>query len=120
MGLELSLLPELNKDSGFSHNIISLHRDIELFDSILKIENIKGIPCSDLGFYSHMSYDEKKGDYCYGITKESPYGGIIKSLYSHELKSAIDVINIKDWQNKAVFDYIKNFPSDIKIYLFWH
>lgn len=125
MGLDLTLLPAYNLWEDFSHDVLSMDRDPELLEKISNLENIKGVPVKEGGINSHQGIDQtgKWENPCYSKTELTPYGNRIKSLLASELQDLFDSYNsehVFGHRNKAVFNYIKELPKNLPIYLYWH
>lgn len=117
MGLDLRLLPENYTSSNFSHTMISLDRDYELYDKIIDLVNKSGFPVQD-GFNSYMSYDSELGGHVYGLTIQDDYGEKLKGVYAKDLKEVfcIDLSPV----NSAAKSYLSQLDGNNKVYLYWH
>lgn len=123
MGLDLTLMPrayeETNPQANFSHDLISLSRDPELFDKILRKEKFHGVPAPD-GFNSFRSRSDKFEDPHYGETTQTHYGQRMMSVKASHLKTVFSRHINESWRNKAVESYISRLPDNLPVYLFWH
>lgn len=120
MGLDLRILPKFSENADFSHDLIELHRDSDLFDIIAKLENEKGRDVPRKGIYSFSGKDNKIEGACYGVTIKTPYGDIIKGVLAKELKAGISNYKTNSWKNKAFIAFLKEVPDELEIYLYWH
>ena len=124
MGVDLTLLPfevneEVEKTVCFSHSVLGVDRDRELFKKITELEEKKGIAVP-FNFYSYLSSDGKYEEPHYGITTETPYGTPLNYLRVKDLLEFKAAIYSFDKRTKAVWAYLKQLPPKTKIALYWH
>lgn len=120
MGLDLRILPQYSNQSDFSHDVIGLHRDYDLFEIINNLENEKGVKAPNTGIGSFCGTSKKIEGSCYGDTIDTPYGERICSVMSKDLKDALSNYNTESWKNKAFLAFINELPNDLMIWLYWH
>lgn len=110
MSIDLTLLP-FDCDSellSFSHNVLQLNRDYDLFGKIDKLPQLE-VPNN---FSSYLSRDEEYEEPHYGNTTETPYGNKLQYTTAGELKKC----NI----NGPAGAYINALPDQNKVALYWH
>ena len=118
MGVDLRLLPMRYDTLALS--MLEMDRDNDLFDIIAETELKDGIVVDDKGIQSN-SATLKNGDTGYGTTIKTPYGNKMKSLTAGQLSKCFASYKADiSRENKAVIAYIKAYPKDKKVYLFWH
>ena len=109
MGIDLNLLPMMQGiSSNFSHEIISLDRNYELFD---RIRAIPSLPISDGFACHHASFCHDDVDEGYGDVVEDYYGTRLRYTLAVELKK----VNIPG--PPGAFVHALN--DDVPIVLFW-
>ena len=119
MGLDLRLLPQYNERADFSHDILSLSRDGEMFNIISEVEKENGKEIPRNGIYTFLATG-KDGESKYGKTYESPYGDIINSVQCKNLKEALKDFMPKHWKNKAIKSFINELPDNLEVWIYWH
>ena len=120
MGLDLRILPQYDRDANFSHDLIDLHRDYNLFSLISNLESEKGREVPKEGIYSFIGEREEIEGTCYGTTVETPYGDMMKGVLSKDLKDVLSNYKTEDWKNKAFIAFLNELPDDLEIWLYWH
>lgn len=108
MGLDLSLLPvdHYTPEWGYSHSILQVPRDSDLFQRI----HIKGIAVPrDFSTYMGPLGNGERG---YGNTQVTPYGEPLELVKASDLKPL--------GFSGPVGDYLQALPDDKLIALFWH
>lgn len=109
MGIDLYLLPfdcDLPQIS-FSHTILKVPRDYEMFDRINKCEQ-HPVPKD---FTSFVSRDEEYEESHYGTTTEDSYGARVMYILAGDLKTV--------GLESPIRDYINALPDETKVALFW-
>lgn len=116
MGVDLTLMPLLSKDTWCSHDLIRLNRRRELWDPVAALPQWpipKALSC-------HQARDPKTGETCYGDAETTPYGDRMTYTTAGDLFTLGDHEGVQDnWQNKAVWAYLANMPPDWPIVLYW-
>ena len=109
MGIDLNLLPmRQGIRSNFSHEIINMDRNYELFD---RIRAIPSLPISD-GFACHQaSFDYYNVDEGYGDVVKDCYGTRLRYTLAGELKK----VNIPGPPGA----FVDALNDDVPIVLFW-
>jgi len=120
MGLDLTILPQHTQGADFSHDIISLHRDSDLFDIIMELEKTNGREVTRNGINSFISREEDTDKVCYGKTTETPYGEIIKGVQAYKLKKVLKEYKTDSWKNKAFITFLNELPDELEIWLYWN
>lgn len=120
MGMDLRILPQYSQNANFSHDIIDLHRDYELFVRIDKLESEKGKEVLTKGIQSFTGRCKEFEEYCYGKTIKTPYGNIMKGVLAGELKEVLADYKTESWKNKAFIAFLNELPDDLEIWLYWH
>lgn len=119
MGIDLTLLPYdcQHYDLFYSHTILSLDRDYDLFDEIKEIE---AYPQMELfsHFMSKVPDGNKKGEYCYGADNTDAYGEQLQFVFARDLIK-LDNKNLSN-KNTAVMAYLRMLPGDQRVALYWH
>jgi hypothetical protein len=125
MGVDLTILPtrgnlcETNS-ACFSHNLLWLDRDRDLWESIHTLADQIGRPVPE-GFASYLGKSES-GDHCYGeMDCNDAYGEPLKAVRANDLG------NMKEFRsedrsdvNYAVGMYLRALPPDWVCVLYWH
>lgn len=121
MGLDLKLLPQwrVSPVCDFSHDVIWMARDGELFDLIEKVEREVGVAVDKVGIYSYVA-TLPNGESGYGRTVETPYGKRMKSVTAKQLKDSLVDYVADDWKNEAGIAYVNALPDDLLIWLYWN
>lgn len=110
MGIDLTLLPfDCDHEYlSFSHNVLQLPRDYNLFDKI-RATTQNEVP---EGFTSYVSRDDAYEETHYGKTTEDPYGEKVRYTTAGELKKC------------GIYGpsgaYVNELPDENKVALFWH
>ena len=116
MGVDLTLLPLLNKDFWAAHDMLQLNRRSELwpeFRGMKKSPIPKPLSC-------HLASGED-GESRYGELEDDPYGDRLAWVTVRDLLPLREHEAIKDdWQNRAVWAYLAEMPEDWQIVLYWH
>ena len=130
MGIDLSILPQYSENADFSHDVIQLHRDYELFEVFETLQNARGRTIGkDSYIWSFLGRDEEGEfeEYCYGKLRDNPYGNPLVNVLASDLKKALkesDYLKKNplglSWKNRAAIAYINELPDDLPIWLFWH
>jgi hypothetical protein len=120
MGLDLRILPQFYKDAEFSLDLIDLHRESDLFELIMNLEDEKGKEVLQQGINSFVGKDEKFEEYCYGTTIKTPYGNVIKGVLAGDLKVILADYKTNSWKNKAFIAFLNELPNDLQIWLYWY
>lgn len=120
MGVDLKLLPIDYDDGswGFSHSIIRVERDYELFDQIRDLPKQGHPPENFTSYLSTIPSGSMRGESCYGPTKQDCYGC---NLYCVR---AGDFANIRlrrgtSKQVRAVLAYVRALDPDTRIVPYW-
>lgn len=116
MGVDLTLLPLLNKDFWASHQVVQLERRRELWDPIIELPQ-RDVP-KPLSCYLALLPNGERG---YGVLTEDPYGGSLKWTTPEDLLKLRNREEVQDnWQNRAVWAWLAELPLDWPIVLYWH
>lgn len=115
MGLDLRLLVFYDEILDFSQDILSLNRRLKLFEKIIELEQRKGKKVSE----KFRSFLGKNG---YGKTIKTGTGSPLNYVLVEDLLECFDenAEYIKDWKNKAIWNYLKECPKNWKISLYWY
>lgn len=111
MGMDLKLLPyyvNFDNRAAFSHEIIMVNRDSDLFDRINNIPQQEVEP----DFTSYLSYDDQYEEAHYGLSVKDAYGDNLKFCRAGDLKKC-DI-------GGAAGAYVNALVDNHKIALFWH
>lgn len=115
MGVDLTLMPLIGQDFWVSHDMLSLNRRSALWPEINKLQQ-QEIP-RPITCFRAIGED---GEACYGERDDDPYGATLKWTTPRELLTLKDHEAITDdWQNRAVWAYLKQMPPDWPIVLYW-
>ena len=109
MGVDLKLLPfdcDLEMLS-FSHTVLNVRRNYELFERIRALPSIR----APKQFTSYLSRDADYEEPHYGVTTEDPYGDPVRCVLAGDLKT----IGIPG----PTGAYIDALDDDNKVALFW-
>ena len=120
MGLDLRVLPQYAEGADFSHDIIGLHRDSDMFDIIFKLEDEKGKEVPRKGITTFTGNDESFEGTCYGKVVTTPYGECMKGVLVKELKEVISDYKTDSWKNKGFIAFLNELPDNLELWLFWH
>ena len=116
MGVDLTLLPLLQRDFWVSHDIIRINQRSELWDAINKLPS-HPVP-GRLGCYFAQT---PEGEVGYGDVTEDCYGDPLRWVTPADLLTLSDHELVRDnWQNCAVWAYLAEMPKDWPIVLWWH
>lgn len=111
MGLDLKLLPFDADFDGlhFSHTILNVHRDRDLWACVKQTEQFP-VPDDFTSFLcgKQDEYEEKH----YGNTVETPYGERLTYTAAKNLKGIA-------FEPDAVAAYINALDDDVKVALYW-
>lgn len=114
MGVDVTFLPIEHESENlcYSHTLLPLERRYDLQDEIRKLGP------RELGrkISSYVGRN-KDGEICYGDTDSDCYGEALTYLTAGELL-LVDKATV-EYQNKAVWAYLKELPSDAKIIIYW-
>ena len=126
MGVDLKLLPIFSRMRSaiwFSHSVIELSRQSELFEKILEVEKKVGIlvpPHFDSYLSREIDLETGFDETHYGITTWTPYGDPVKYVTVKDLLKFRYCNEVFDnFLNRAVWAYLNELPKDTKIALFW-
>jgi hypothetical protein len=116
MGVDLTLMPLLEKDYWVSHALIRLERRRALWP---KIEALGARPVPEpLTCFQGVGPD---GDPAYGEITQDPYGQPLTWLPAGELATLHDDETVQDnWLNQAAWAYLRQMPPDWPVVLYWH
>ena len=105
MGIDLILLPY--DSSFFSHTVLRVDRDYDLYDAI------RDIPSKEVddNFTSYVSRDDQCEETHYGKTIENPYGQRTAFVLAKDLKR----VRIPG----PTGAYIRELDDDCKVALYW-
>lgn len=82
MGIYLKLLPFYHGDSNFSHEILDVVQDYDLFDEIRVLPSME----VDDEFDSFYSRDGQFNGHHYGVTEKDAYGNRLKWVLAKDLR----------------------------------
>ncbi|EAZ90060.1 hypothetical protein [Crocosphaera chwakensis] len=113
MSLELAILPQYLQGRNFSHDVIRLSFEPELFEVIKSLVETVGRPIKEIDCY--LAEDG------YGSITEDPYGNPIKGVQARQLKQALDKVSSTNlpWRNKAFLAYLNELPDDLEVWFYW-
>lgn len=123
MGLDLRLLP-FDSPEGcgreFSHTILPLERDWELFDQIREVEEEQGRDIPER-FRSFLGRDDQ-GEYRYGETERTPYGSRLRYVrVKHLLSLQEEPCFCEGYpENRALLAWLQASDPERRIALYWH
>ena len=120
MGVDLRILPQYSQNADFSHDIIDLHRDSDMFELISELENKTGREVPRKGINTFSGQDDKFKETCYGKTTTTPYGYLMKCVLAKELKSVLADYKTDSWKNKGFIAFLNELPEELEIWLYWH
>ncbi len=120
MGLDLRILPQYSQEADFSHDIIGLHRDSDMFDIISELEEKTGREVPRKGVTTFSGNDESFEGTCYGKITTTPYGDLMKGVLAKELKEVLKDYKTDSWKNKGFIAFLNELPDDLELWLFWH
>lgn len=120
MGLNLRILPQYSQNADFSHDIIDLHRDNDLFEIVSKLEETRGREVPRNGINTFSGNIEGFEETCYGKTITTPYGDLMKGVLCKDLKSVLAGYKTDSWKNKGFIAFLNELPNDLEIWLYWH
>lgn len=120
MGLDLKILPQYNQNTDFSHDIISLHRDSDLFEIISELEDKTGKEVPKEGIYTYSGESQGFDEPCYGATINTGYGRRMKSVLAKDLKNILLDYKSSSWKNEAFIAFLNELPDKLPIWLYWH
>ncbi len=113
MSLELTILPQYLQFRSFSHDVIRLFFELQLFEIIKSLVNTVGRPIKEIDCYL--------GENGYGSLKEDPCGNPIKGVQAQQLKQSLNKVSSTDWhwRNKAFLAYLNELPDDLELWIHW-
>jgi len=114
MGLDLRILPQHSQNADFSHDVIDLCRDYDLFDLIQGVEIKKGRKVPRKGINSFSGKNDASPDHIYGTTIETPYGETMKGVLAGELKESVRGYKAEGWKNRAFIAFLNEMPDELK------
>ena len=123
MGLDLTLLPFDSPEGcprDFSHTLLPLGRDRELFEEIARVETEFGRDVPER-FHSYRGRDAA-GEACYGETLQTNYGDRLRYV---RVKHLLHQKNHPRFcagypENRAILAWLKESDPELRIALFWH
>lgn len=122
MGLDLKLLPLRHLDNmggtewGYSHDVLSLHRDSELFDDIARIPSCEIGPGANVTSYVG---GESDGNTCYGPLVVNPYGDPVEHVSAGDLAEVMARHEREGESNAPARAYVQNLPPGQRVALWW-
>lgn len=123
MGIDLTLLVvdgNLSPTSAFARTAIEFGRNYDAFAAIKGIA--KPHERRDLiltSYRSRVPDGSMKGESCYGIVRETPYGEPLTYVYASDFCKAMRTVDQWDQQRAAVA-YLDELPVETLIALYWH
>src|SRR3954469_24537919 len=113
MGIDLKILPSYGKaDMSLSLNVLTFHRDLELFDLLLKLDNKHGVDCAREGFKSYVGSRLGTEGSCFDRTEWNSFGQRIRSVLARDIIEVVNNYKSLSYQNKAILAYLKELPHD--------
>jgi len=111
MGFDLRIYPQYEQEVDFTHDILTLERDSDLFSCIKEVEQIHGQPVSRAGI---RFFNEQK-------IQKTRYEERIQGVPAGKLKDALSDYSFlhSHWRNRAFFAYLKCLPDDLELWLYW-
>lgn len=116
MGLDLRVLPAYNVGSDFSIDVISLQRDLDLFELIAEVESVSGREVPKHGITTMQG---SKPSPKYGYTKKTPYGEVIKGVQVKALRKKLKGYKTTDYKNRMFLFFVRNAPLELELWLYW-
>lgn len=117
MGVDLTLMPLLGKQSWVAHDMIRVCRRGELWEPIAALPT-KTIPQP---LHCYVARHNIDGKTCYGPVEFDPYGERLTYTTTTDLFTVKDHGAVQDnWQNRAVWAYLEQMPADWPVVLYWH
>ena len=112
MGVDLTIMPVLFRDSWLCHDMLTLDRCRYMWDDIANLgEKPVGQPVQS--FRSRC----EDGESCYGDMTETPYGTPLTWLPAGSLATAITYQTPK---NVGIRAFLECLPSDWPVVLYWY
>lgn len=116
MGVDLTLLPLMDRDAFVSHDLIGVERRRDLWDEILKLPT-RPLPKPLRCHVARLP----NGEAGYGSLSADPYGGTIHTVMAGDLAALAGNENVTDnWRNKAAWAFLAQMPPDWPVALYWH
>jgi len=118
MGMDLKLLvvDGASESWGFSHTILSVSRDYDLFRKIIGDFERRTF---NLSIYVATVPDgSMEGESYYGHVKDTPYGEPITYIEIEKLAKTMSKCTDLSQNNKAILAYLKDCPYDL-VALYW-
>ena len=116
MGVDLTLLPLIAEDFWAAHDLLRVERRRELWPSITALPTLP-IP-EPLSCYVAQL---ENGECGYGRLAKDPYGSLLEYTTAGALLTLASHESVNDcWENRAVWAYLAQMPSEWKIVLYWH
>lgn len=124
MGLDLKLLPldylSAGKSGpwGYSHTVLSVNRNSELFDAIALLDDEELPQGASIASYvgGDVPDGAKEGETCYGVLDQTPYGDRCTWIDVEALVPAF----AKHMSDQPVTAYLRAMRPGTKIVLYWH
>lgn len=120
MGVDLKLLPFDAEFEiiCFSHTVLYLERDQNLFNDILAIRPQMNVPNN---FCSYLARTKDNPETHYGITIVDAHNQPLKYVYIESLLRLLSRVEvISSQKNSAVWAYLGALDSNTKVALYWH
>ncbi|MEQ8823860.1 MAG: hypothetical protein RIC14_05755 [Filomicrobium sp.] len=115
MGVDLTLMPLLQRGGNVSHELLLLERRSELWSEIEAIQRPFG---RDVTCFLSRGED---GEPRYGDLGETPYGDPLTFVTAGELLTLQGHEAVKDnWRNRGIWMLLSEMPADWPIVLYWH
>jgi len=117
MGVELRLLPVIQKNVWLSHEMWTVVGEYEFWKAI---DSIPQQPITEpIGCF--LAQDKKTGETTYGNVETDPYGSRLKYTTVSDLLTLKDHKVAQDnWRNRAVWAALQQMPPEWIIVLYWH
>jgi len=110
MSVDLRIFPQYQPCESFSHDVISLETEEELFSLIEQAERQNGqaVGREGIRFLSHSKM------------RETTYGEVIQGVQAYQLKQVVSNYQSSHWKNKAFLAFLKELPDELELWIYWH
>lgn len=120
MGVDVRLLPLIEKDFWAAHDQLELERRRELWPAIEELPS-HGLPDRFTCFLGTIPDGSHKGENGYGERIDDPYGNPLRYVTVADLLTLSNHSAVKDnWRNRATWAYLSEMPPDWQVVIFWH
>lgn len=120
MGVDVRLLPLIEKDFWTAHDQLGLERRQELWPLIEALPS-RPLPEPLCCFLSQIPDGLGKERSGYGEIDTDSYGAPLRYVTVSDLLTLLNHPAVKDnWKNRAVWASLSEMPADWPIVIFWH